>query len=72
MKLSGLKRDETVGWRGSSFAGAAMGEPNAGAGENTRTVKTVHYTPGLGTAKCWNHFHLRKACLEVKTPQRHT
>ena len=49
-----------------------MEERNAGAGENTRTVKTVHYTPGLGTAKCWNHFHLRKACLEVKTPQRHT
>ena len=46
-----------------------MGEPNAGAGENTRTVKTVHYTPGLGTAKCWNHFHLRQACLQVKTPE---
>ena len=60
MKLSGLKRDETVGWRGSSFAGAAMQAPNAGAVENTRTVKTVHFTPGLGTAlKCWNHFHLK-------------
>ena len=41
--------DETFGWRGSSFAGAAMQEPNVGPGENTRTVITVHYKPGLGT-----------------------
>ena len=46
-----------------------MQEANAGPGQNTRTVKTVHYTPGGGTEKCWNHFHLRKACLEVKTPE---
>ena len=50
------------------LAGAAMEEANAARGENTRTVLTVHYKPGLATAKCWGHFHLRKACLEVKTP----
>ena len=57
---------KTFGVGGSSVAGAGM---EAVPGENTRTVKTVKWTPPLGTAKCWGQFHLRKACLEVKTPE---
>ena len=52
---------------GSRVAGADMEEALA-PGDNTRTVVTRHYTPTGGTALCWKHFHLRKACLEVKTP----
>ena len=36
--------------------------------ENTRTVKVKDFTPQHGTSDVWKHFHLREACLEVKTP----
>ena len=39
------------------LAGAAMEEANAGPGENTRTVKTVHYEPLAATTKCWDQLH---------------
>ena len=68
LTLSGLKRDETFGWRGSSFAGAATQGGNEGPGQTTRTVKTVRYKPQAASAKCWGHFHLRKVFLEVKGP----
>ena len=45
-------------------------EPAGGGAplENTRTVKVKHFTPQHGTSDVWKHFHLREACLEVKTP----
>ena len=45
-------------------------EPAGGGAplENTRTIKVKHFTPQHGTSDVWKHFHLREACLEVKTP----